>query len=110
MLLSEMPEVLSIVLFGSEARGEARPDSDTDLLLFVETKNENLDRRISDACHEYSSQQGLHTSWVVVDLADLKEWEETDHEFWRNIRREGIVLRGMSVNGLRRRFKVEGEA
>jgi len=108
-LMAEVPELLSVILFGSESRREARPDSDTDLLLFVEVKGDNLDRRISDACLDYSIQQGLHTSWIVVDLAELREWEETGHEFWRNVRRDGIVLQGMSVSGLRRRCLVDGQ-
>lgn len=107
-LLGDVPELLSIILFGSEARGEARPDSDTDLLLVIERKNESLDRRISDTCHEYSSQQGLHTSWIVVEMADLREWEAMGHEFWRNVQQDGIVLRGMSLSGLRRRCRQGG--
>lgn len=108
-LTAEVPELLSVILFGSEARSEARPDSDSDLLLFVGTKSESLDRRISDACLEYSIRHGLHTSWMVVDLTDLREWEETDNEFWRNVRRDGIVLRGMSMSGLSRRSRADGD-
>lgn len=107
-LMGEVPELLSVILFGSESRRDARPDSDTDLLLVVERKNEGLDRRISDACLEHSIQQGLHTSWLVVELADLREWQATDYEFWRNVRRDGIVLRGMSMSGLGRRCRQGG--
>jgi len=108
-LLADVPELLSIILFGSEARGEARPESDTDLLLVVERKHDALDARISESCLEASGREGLHTSWLVVDLAELAEWEATDHEFWRNVRQDAIVLRGMSLTGLRRRCRASGD-
>ena len=43
-LLSERPEVLRAVLFGSLERGDAVPGSDADVLIVAETELRQLDR------------------------------------------------------------------
>lgn len=104
-LTQSVPEALSIILFGSEARDQAKAGSDTDLLIVVSAKNERLEERISDTCLQLAREHILALSWHVADLADLREWEETGHELWQNIVTDGINLRGKSVDGLRRQWQ-----
>lgn len=40
------PDLVSLVLYGSVARGQARPESDVDLLILLENPPENYHRRI----------------------------------------------------------------
>lgn len=46
------PKPRLIVLFGSEARGEATPDSDIDLLLLLDRDDENLVAAAQDAVYD----------------------------------------------------------
>jgi len=104
-LTESVPEALSIILFGSEARDQAKAGSDTDLLIVVSAKSERLEERISDTCLQLAREHILALSWHVADLADLREWEETGHELWQNIVTDGINLRGKSVDRLRRQWQ-----
>lgn len=104
-LTRAVPEALSIILFGSEARHQAKAGSDTDLLIVVSAKSERLEERISDTCLQLAREHTLALSWHVADLADLREWEETGHELWQNIVTDGISLRGKSVDRLRRQWQ-----
>jgi len=104
-LSSEIPEALSIILYGSEARGEAEAGSDTDVLIIVEEKTEGLEGRIDQACLALAGQHSLALSWQIADLGDLREWDETDSEFWRNIVRDGIKLAGEPLERLRSRWQ-----
>ena len=100
-----VPGVLSVVLFGSEARNEAKPGSDTDLLIVVEKRNDEREHRTRDVCLAAAERHSLSLSWHVADLDDLREWEKTGHDLWRNITREGVRLSGDSLEGLRRKWQ-----
>ncbi len=104
-LSSEVPEALSIILYGSEARGEAEAGSDTDILIVVERKTQHIEARIDQTCLALAEQHSLALSWHIADLADLREWEEADSDFWRNILRDGIKLVGDSLERLRSRWR-----
>lgn len=100
-----VPECLSIVLFGSEARLDANPGSDTDLLIVVPEHTEAVEERIRDACLEVASKYSLALSWLVVSVDELQDLEETGNEFWTNVLREGIRLHGKSLEALQRSWQ-----
>ncbi len=97
--------ILSVVLFGSEARGEAEAGSDTDLLIVVQRKTEQIETAISDACLRVSERHVLALSWHVADLADLQRWEKTDNPLWQEILTDGVRLTGRSLEELRREWQ-----
>jgi predicted nucleotidyltransferase len=99
-LTSAETGALSVVLFGSEARGDVRPGSDTDLLIVVERKTEPLEDRLSDLCTRLASEHQLALSWLVTDLDELREWQAEDNAFLRNVRAEGIRLAGQPLERL----------
>ena len=100
-----LPGILSIVLFGSEARLEARPGSDTDLLFVVSEHSEALDEQVQEVCLELASKHSLALSWLVVGVSELQEMEEAGNEFWTNVLREGIRLHGKSLEALQRSWR-----
>lgn len=104
-LKTTVPGVLSVVLFGSEARGEAKPSSDTDLLIVVERKTEQIDAMISEACLRISERHVLALSWHIADLADLQRWEKAGNPFWREVLADGVRLTGQSLEGLQREWQ-----
>ncbi len=108
-VVHEVPEALTVLLFGSEARKEAGPSSDTDVLIVVEQGDETLEQRIVERCLDIAMRHGIALSWHVADLHDLREWEATDNPFWRNVTQESIRLHGNSLEALRRRWQ-DGKA
>ncbi len=101
-LMASTPDLLTIVLFGSEARAEATPASDTDLLLVVKHRTEPLEARLRDVCLRLAEAHSLALSWHIADLNDLRQWDTEGHELWLNILREGLRLRGTPLEELRR--------
>lgn len=92
--------VLSVILFGSEARGEAKPGSDTDLLIVLEKKTPDLEDRLSDVLMGLATEYQLALSWLVTDLDELREWQAEGSEFLQNVQHDGVRLVGKPLERL----------
>jgi predicted nucleotidyltransferase len=83
----------TIILYGSEARGEARPDSDIDLLILVDkdslTLQEELD--ITAPIYDIEMETGIDVSSIIMPR---KKWEGRPFKtpFYINVMNDGIVL------------------
>ncbi len=86
------PEVQAI-LFGSEARGDARKDSDIDLLILVDADRISLaeESRITDPLYNIEFETGVMINPKVVTR---KQWETASRQtlFYQNVMREGVML------------------
>jgi predicted nucleotidyltransferase len=91
---------LSVILFGSEARGDAKPGSDTDLLIVVEKKTQDLEDRLSDILMRLATKHQLALSWLVTDANELQEWQAEGNEFLRNVQAEAVRLAGKPLERL----------
>lgn len=81
------------ILYGSEARGDARPDSDIDLLMLVDADKltYNDKDKIIAPFYDIELDTGIIISMIVMSR---KEWENRPFltPFQNNVNREGIVL------------------
>ncbi len=81
-----------VILFGSRARGDAKPDSDWDILVILDKpKVEPADfDNISYPLYELGWQEGELFS---IKLYSKAEWEKRNFTpFYKNIEKEGILL------------------
>lgn len=79
-----------IIMFGSRARGDARPDSDLDLLI-VKDSAEPRHRRAIPA---YLSLRGLAIPTDIIwrTSAEIAEWSQVPNHVTTRAMREGKVL------------------
>ena len=80
-----------IVLYGSRARGDARPDSDYDIAIFV--------RDLDNAYVEYKPLAALMMQILAVEDIEINAalhradtWHAGASPLMRNIRKEGLEL------------------
>lgn len=80
-----------VVLFGSQARGDATPESDVDVLVVLEGEvrpGEEI-RRTSEIVGDLALAYGMDISRVFVSAEQFREGRRP---FLVNVRREGISV------------------
>ena len=88
----------TIIIFGSRARGDARPDSDVDLLV-VETEPFSPQRsRRKEAARLYMALRGLAVSKDIFlySREEFEHWKNSLNHVVGRAHREGRVLHGRS--------------
>ena len=81
-----------IVLFGSRARGEHRPDSDIDLLVIEDSPLPRYRRSIPLYAALADLPIDVDTELVVYTPAEVEEWRSAGAAFVTTALREGKVL------------------
>lgn len=95
---SIQPAPASLVVFGSFARGEARAESDVDVLAVPPADHAELDQEWRDRLGEWGDVAGRRignpVNLVLMSLADLRDFKARGEALWREIQRDGILLVG----------------
>lgn len=86
-------KIESVVLYGSCARKNMRPDSDVDILVTLTPSNisPDLKDRVLDLKGRFAFLGGLY---APVDMKVMfgNAWRTSDFTFYENVRREGVEL------------------
>ena len=93
MLMRQMFPSAEVILYGSEARNEARPDSDIDLLILVD--GDKLTLKQEDAITTPLYELELRTGVAISPIVMLKkQWANRPMitPFYLNVMKEGIRL------------------
>ncbi len=92
--LGRDPEVQSLVLFGSRARGEAREDSDLDLLLIVPgSLTPEKEKRLRQTVRALLLPLlPVDLDLLISDSATAAHWAGSRWHVLGHIRREGFTL------------------
>lgn len=85
-------QLVSIVLFGSRARGEAKPDSDMDVLVVMSSADPGIRRQIRYLAVEVWLEYGVYLSTRVCSQTHWHKLKELQTLLYQNIRRDGINL------------------
>lgn len=87
-------QVREVRLFGSYARGEARPDSDIDVLVLVEEVSLAVEKRVCAAAADVGLEHDLVISVLVWDADHQNKHEAMQTQLLRHIQAEGVTLWG----------------
>ena len=80
--------VTKVILFGSRARGEATPESDWDIAVFLSSQPTPVERdSVSDIAFDLMMETGASIQPIALSVAS----ETNDFRFYRNLRRDGIA-------------------
>lgn len=98
------PEPVSVIAFGSLARGEADADSDIDLVVVRADDVDDDDERWADSIDLWRRQvralTGNDVEIVESTASEARRKLRGRSELWRNIEREGVVVCGRTVEEL----------
>jgi len=81
-----------MILFGSQARGDARPDSDWDLLVLMNKDKRNFTEDYDNFAYPFAELGLKYDTYISTKIYSVKDWEMHPSIFRHNVEREGIEI------------------
>jgi hypothetical protein len=82
-----------VILFGSQARGDARPDSDWDLLVLLDKKGKITSEEDTRYCYPFADLGFNHGVCICPLIYSTEDWEKRKiSPFYKNVTNEGIEI------------------
>jgi predicted nucleotidyltransferase len=92
LLAPIVPKGTRVILFGSRARGDARPDSDWDVLIVL-NKQELEDSDYDDYCYPLHELGWSIKECINPVMYTLKDWLKYHFSlFYHHVTEEGVVI------------------
>ncbi|MCJ7816687.1 MAG: nucleotidyltransferase domain-containing protein [Candidatus Aenigmarchaeota archaeon] len=91
--------IVSIVLFGSVARGEPKGTSDIDLLVVFSKNRDVVESNVNKLAEKYLDLD-IHLAPVFYSEREIIDMATHYNNFIINVEKEGIVLYGKSIRGI----------
>lgn len=85
-------EVVFIILFGSQARGDSEAESDIDVLVVVENDSSALREALADLAWQVQLEYGVVISDIIRSIEQFDRMRAKRFPFYQSLEREGIVL------------------
>lgn len=85
-----------VILYGSYARGDFRPDSDIDIMILLDISDLELkafSQALSYMTYDFNLDNGIDIKPIAKSEAHFRKWVE-NYPFYANIHKEGVVLYG----------------
>lgn len=91
--------VLSLVLFGSYARGDQTIESDVDVIAIAHSADEKkrLERDMHNTVRNFSQHWGAPLSVITYDPAEAADLESRAPQLYDSLRNDGVVVSGLAV-------------
>ena len=85
-----------IILYGSYARGDFRPDSDVDIMILLDMTDLDLkaySQQLSYMTYDFNLDNDLDIKPIAKSEEHFEKWV-INYPFYANVHREGVVLYG----------------
>lgn len=89
-LVRELDQPIKVIMFGSQARGDAKKDSDIDLLVFLPSLDSAMMNLAFDVAWEVGFDAGKVISIVPAEKNEYKRLAVSP--FYKAVKREGVVV------------------